>query len=101
MGLGNVVVSPCNDGDKYVQGIGTQAAAVELLPKAQKMICCVAPLFKIVPALHDMLQLAPCAKVPSEEQLPRLPLVGADSPVQLAGSHTTELDTVPALHDGC
>ena len=53
------------------------------------------------PLLHDMLQLAPCAKVPSEEQLPRLPLVGADSPVQLAGSHTTELDTVPALHDGC
>ena len=55
----------------------------------------------VYPALHDMLQLAPCAKVPSEEQLPRLPLVGADSPVQLAGSHTTELDTVPALHDGC
>jgi hypothetical protein len=28
-------------------------------------------------------------------------VIDGDRTVQLAGSHTTELDTVPALHDGC
>jgi hypothetical protein len=55
----------------------------------------------VKPLSHDTVHDEPCAKLPFEQLLPKLPFRGATMPVQSAGAHTTDCVMFPAKHDGC